>query len=67
MARLISPAQPSFVPPVKCGHQRMPTEMEWEANRLEIKHLYIHKRQKLRHIMRYMEVKHGFKATYGTP
>ena len=43
--------------------QRMPTNNDWTALRDEIERLYVSERRKLRYIMRYMEMKYGFKAT----
>ncbi|KAK4215444.1 hypothetical protein QBC37DRAFT_372075 [Rhypophila decipiens] len=39
------------------------TKADWEAMHPELERLYVMERRKLHEIMRYMETKHGFKAT----
>lgn len=41
----------------------MHTDAEWAALYPDIERLYFRERRKLRHVMMYMEHKHGFKAT----
>ncbi|KAK5460831.1 hypothetical protein LTS15_002894 [Exophiala xenobiotica] len=43
--------------------QLVPTQSQWAAMYSEIERLYVRERRKLRYIMQYMEMEHGFKAT----
>ncbi len=43
--------------------QPVPTYSDWETLHSEIERLYVRERRKLRYVIRYMEVKYGFKAT----
>ena len=54
------------VPAERAHPKHTPSEAEWAAHQSEITRLYIREDESLSNIMREMETKHSFHATYTT-